>query len=339
MPELTGVQLLERAREMAPDIQRMLITAYSDMQAVIDAVNRGQVSRYFVKPWIKEDLQAALEDSMRIYSLQARLREIEVRMRQSERLATIGQVSAGIAHELMNPVAYLTQNVEALRNELRVLSSQIGPRLHPEQDREVQEILEDLPQILKDIETGSKHIRQVALGVRAQAQGDQDAVECDLADVAGFAAKLARAEVRQRGKLVVEGLPVKVSAGPVKLCQVLLNLIINSAQALEGSGRQGLIRVSWEVEDSQVRLMVKDNGCGIPQSIQEKVFQPLFTTKPVGVGTGLGLPICRQLVEEMGGEIRLTSTPGTGTTVEIILRKGGESQPTPVQLEEEAKPS
>jgi signal transduction histidine kinase len=321
MPELTGVQLLEKAREMAPDIQRMLITAYSDMQAVIDAVNRGQVSRYFVKPWIKEDVQAALEDSMRIYILQARLREIEARMRQSERLATIGQVSAGIAHELMNPVAYLTQNVEALRSELGDLSGYISTALDPEQDRQVHQILEDLPQILTDIETGSKHIRQVALGIRAQAQGDQDASECDLADVAGFAAKLARAEVRQRGKLVVEGLPVKVNAGPVKLCQVLLNLIINSAQALEGIGRQGLIRVTWEVDEPQVRLMVKDNGCGIPPAIQERVFQPLFTTKAAGVGTGLGLSICRQLVQEMGGEIRLTSSPGVGTTVEITLPK------------------
>jgi len=321
MPELTGVELLERAKEIAPDIQRMVITAYSDMQAVMDAVNRGQVSRYFVKPWNKEDLLVALEDSLRIFTLQSRLREIETRMLQSERLAAIGQVSAGIAHELMNPVAYLTQNIEALRGELKVLANFIAPRLQRDRDREVEETLEELPQILSDIETGSKHIRQVALGIRAQARGDEQISESDLADVAGFAAKLARSEVRQRAKLIVDGPSVKVAGGPVKLCQVLLNLIVNAAQAMDGVRRQGVIQLSWEPHDKAVLVTVKDNGCGIPPAIQDKVFQPLFTTKAAGVGTGLGLAICRELVQQMGGEIRLESTVDVGTTVTITLRK------------------
>ncbi len=318
MPELTGVELLEKTKEIAPDIQRMLITAYSDMQAVMDAVNRGQISRYFVKPWIKEDLLAALQDSLRLFTLQARLREIETRMLKSERLAAIGQVSAGIAHELMNPVAYMTQSIQELRADLTVLSNFIAPRLQRERDRTVEETLEELPQVLADIETGSKHIRQVALGICAQARGDEQASEFDLADVAGFVAKLARSEVRQRAKLVVKGPSAKVFGGPVKLCQVLLNLIVNAAQAMEGTRRQGLIQVTWETQGKTVLVTVKDNGCGIPQAIQNKLFQPLFTTK-VGVGTGLGLAICRELVQQMGGEIRVQSTVGAGTTIEVAL--------------------
>jgi two-component system NtrC family sensor kinase len=319
MPELTGVELLERAKEIAPDVLRMVITAYSDVQAVIDAVNRGRVSRYFVKPWIKEDLLAALEDAMRIYQLQSRLREIETRMLRSERLAAIGQVSAGIAHELMNPVAYMTQNIEALRTELKVLSSYITPRVQKQHDRDVERTLDELPQILSDIETGSKHIREVALGIRGHARSDEESSEADLVDVAGFAAKLARSEVKQRSKLTVEGPPLKVAGGPVQLCQILLNLIVNSAQSLEGAARQGVIRVSWEPEGDRVRVMVKDNGCGIPPELQEKVFEPLFTTKAPGVGTGLGLAICKELVDRMGGQIRLQSTVGVGTTVELSL--------------------
>jgi len=321
MPELTGVELLERANEIAPDVIRMVITAYSDVQAVIDAVNRGRVTRYFVKPWIKEDLLAALEDAMRIYQLQSRLREIEARMLRSERLAAIGQVSAGIAHELMNPVAYMSQNIEALRGELEVLSRFLVPRLEKERDPAVEQTLEELPRILNDIETGSKHIRQVALGIRAHARTEEEKAEADLADVAGFAAKLARSEVKQRSKLVVEGPPVKVIGGTVKLCQILLNLMVNAAQSLEGTGRDGIIRVSWEVDGDRVRLVVKDNGCGIPEELQAKVFEPLFTTKPAGVGTGLGLSICRELVEQMDGQIELHSTVGVGTSVELTLKK------------------
>jgi signal transduction histidine kinase len=242
-------------------------------------------------------------------------------MLRSERLAAIGQVSAGIAHELMNPVAYMSQNVEALRSELKVLSKYLGAHLQKNRDPAVEQTLEELPQILNDIETGSKHIRQVALGIRGHARSDEESAEADLADVAGFAAKLARSEVKQRSKLVVEGPPVKVIGGPVPLCQIMLNLIVNAAQSLEGTGRQGLIRVSWEPEGDRVRVTVKDNGCGIPAELQQKVFEPLFTTKAAGVGTGLGLAICKELVERMGGQIQLQSAIGVGTTVEVRLRR------------------
>ena len=323
MPELTGVELLERANEIAPDVLRMVITAYSDVQAVIDAVNRGRVSRYFVKPWIKEDLLAALEDAMRIFVLQSRIREIEARMLRSERLAAIGQVSAGIAHELMNPIAYMSQNIEALRTELKVLAEYVSARLQKQRDEEVEHTLKELPQILNDIETGSKHIRQVALGIRGHARSEEESTEAELADVAGFAAKLARSEVKQRSKLAVEGPPVRIAGGPVQVCQVLLNLIVNAAQSLEGTARQGMIRVSWELEGDWVQLIVKDNGVGIPTELQEKVFEPLFTTKAPEVGTGLGLAICKELVGRMGGEIKLHSTVGVGTTVELRLRRAG----------------
>ncbi len=244
-------------------------------------------------------------------------------MLRSERLAAIGQVSAGIAHELMNPVAYMTQNIEALRAELKVLTQYISPQLQKHRDEEVEQTLEELPQILNDIETGSKHIRQVALGIRGHARSDEEATEAELADVAGFAAKLARSEVKQRSKLAVDGPPVKVVGGPVQLCQILLNLIVNAAQSLEGTARQGMIRVSWELEGDRVRVIVKDNGCGISADLQERVFEPLFTTKAPGLGTGLGLAICKELVDRMGGQIRLHSTVGVGTTVELSLRRVG----------------
>jgi signal transduction histidine kinase len=223
----------------------------------------------------------------------------------------------------MNPIAYMTQNIEALRTELKVLAEYVSPRLEKQRDEEVEQTLKELPQILNDIETGSKHIRQVALGVRGHAQSAEESTEAELADVAGFAAKLARSEVKQRSKLAVDGPPVRIAGGPVQLCQVLLNLIVNAAQSLEGTARQGMIRVSWELEGDWVRLIVKDNGVGITPELQDKVFEPLFTTKAPEVGTGLGLSICKELVGRMGGEIKLHSTVGVGTTVELRLRRAG----------------
>jgi C4-dicarboxylate-specific signal transduction histidine kinase len=291
------------------------------MQAVMDAVNRGQVSRYFVKPWVKEELQSALEASLRIYILQSKLREIESRMLQSERLATIGQVSAGIAHELMNPVSYMSQNIATVRGDLKILAEYLQPTLRERPNSQVERILADLPQSLDDIETGSKHIRQVALGIRAQARGEDQAESADLAEVAEFASRMAKAEIRQRAKLLVDGTSVKVRGGPVKLCQVLLNLIVNGAQAMDGTDRRGQVELSWKEKNGQIRLTVTDNGRGIPPELLDKVFKPFFTTKAPGEGTGLGLSISKDLVQGMGGSIQLHSTPGVGTTVEVLLEK------------------
>jgi two-component system, NtrC family, sensor kinase len=322
MPGMTGVELLEKARELLPDAQRMVVTAYSDMQAVMDAVNRGQVSRYFVKPWVKEELLGALDEAVRVHGLTIRLREMQARLLRAERLATLGQVSAGIAHELMNPVSYLSQNVEVMRTELAAVAAYLTPRLLERPDVEAQAALDELPHILDDVEQGAHHIRQVALGIRNQVRGQDVEETSDLADVAGFVSKLARAEVRNNGQLVVRGPSVHVRGGPVKLSQVLLNLIVNAAQAMEEGGRGGRIELGWEAEnDESVRVWVADNGRGIPLEFQQRVFEPLFTTKPVGVGTGLGLSICRELVTELGGTLSLSSEVGKGTTVEFRLRR------------------
>ncbi|MGZ3458898.1 MAG: sensor histidine kinase [Archangium sp.] len=321
MPGMTGVELLERARTLAPDAKRMLVTAYSDMQAVIDAVNRGQVSRYFVKPWDRAEVLAALEDGLRIARLELRIREVEGRMMKAERLATLGQVTAGIAHELMGPVGYLSQNVASLRRDLECVVQYASKHLAADPSPEVASVLEDLPSLLQDLATGADHLRGVALGLRAQARGEDMEASADVAEVVSFAVKLARAEVRERARITTMGEPMKVTFGPVKLCQVLLNLIVNAAQAMEGTGRPGRIEVRWATREQDVVLTVADNGCGIPQELQEKVFQPLFTTKPVGIGTGLGLSICKELVTQAGGGVRLSSKQGEGTEVELTLRR------------------
>lgn len=320
MPEMTGVELLEKARALAPDVARMVITAYSDVQAVLDAVNRGQVARYFVKPWVREELQLALEDALRIVSLQQRLREIEGRMLRSERLATIGQVSAGIAHELMNPVAYMTQNVAVLRRELGGIESYVSRALVKSPDENVSRTLAELPQLLEDVDAGAKHIRQVAMGIRSHAREEEKDTTCDLLDVATFAVRLARAQAGQAARMNVNGSRVQLACGPVKLTQVLLNLLINAAQAMEGINRPGLIEINWDgAGDGNVLVSINDNGAGISPENMEKIFTPMFTTKPAGIGTGLGLAICRDLLKQMNAEISLSSKLGEGTKVALVL--------------------
>jgi C4-dicarboxylate-specific signal transduction histidine kinase len=319
MPGMSGVELLERARTLAPDAKRMLVTAYADMQAVVDAVNRGQVTRYFVKPWDRAEMLAALEDALKSARLEMKIREMESRMMKAERLATLGQVTTGIAHELMGPVGYLSQNVAVLRRDIDQGIGYMNKHLGQDYDQAVAEMVKDLPSLVGDLVTGTEHLRQVAHALKAQARGDETEQAAEISEVVSFAVKLARAEVRDRAQLTSNGDPVRVLFGPVKLLQVLLHLIVNAAQAMEGVGRQGRIEVRWHTQDRNVILTVSDNGHGIPVELQEKVFQPLFTTKPVGIGTGLGLSICKELVTQYGGKVKLTSVPGEGTDIELSL--------------------
>lgn len=319
MPGMSGVELLEQARTLAPEARRMLVTAYADMQAVVDAVNRGQVTRYFVKPWDRADLLAALEEGLRVVALEQRLREVEGRMLQAERLATLGQVTAGIAHELGAPVSYMSQNVASLRRDLSRLLEQVGPQVRG--TPELAELVEDLPALLGDLEEGAQHLRRVTDSLKAQARGEDQEQSAEVSEVAAFVARLARPQLRERARLSSQGEPVHVHAGPVRLTQILLNLVVNAAQAMEGTGRAGRIELRWHASADAVELSVVDNGCGIPLALQQKVFQPLFTTKPVGVGTGLGLSICRELVTQLGGTLGLRSVPGEGTRVDITLRR------------------
>ncbi|MDQ3266777.1 MAG: hybrid sensor histidine kinase/response regulator [Myxococcota bacterium] len=322
MPEMTGVELLEQVRTLYPDVQRMVVTAYSDMEAVMAAVNRGQVVRYIVKPWVRNELAAALEDSLRIHRLQLQMQKLEVGLAQSANLAGVGQMAAGIAHELMNPVSYLSQNVEALRHELGVLDRYLAPRLEREPEASVASARSDVPAILSDLETAASQIRHIASQVKQQARGAESESECDLPQIAAFAVKMSRATVGRAARLQHQGPePLRVLAGPVRLTQVLVNLIINAGHAAEGSGRPGLVVVQWSEQGERAQVEVRDNGCGIPPENLEKVFQPLFTTKAAGVGTGLGLGISRQLVREMGGELTLSSEVDRGTTVTLLLPK------------------
>jgi C4-dicarboxylate-specific signal transduction histidine kinase len=318
MPKMTGIELLEKCQVLVPDAHRMLLTANSEEQLVIDAVNKGRVHRYFVKPFKRAELLAVLRDALHIFSLQLQLKDLQNRMLHAERLATLGQVSAGVAHELMNPISYLTQNIASLKRDLPLISQRLKDSL-TSADQELKHIVLDLPQLVADLESGMAHLRQVATGLKTQARGEvSSSVATDLAVAVNFAAKIARVEISNRARLHLDGESVMVRGSSVALTQILLNLIVNAAHAMEGKS-DGLITVSWKGTMESVLLTIADNGCGIPAENLSKVFEPLFTTKPPGMGTGLGLSICRDLAKKLGGDIQLRSKVGEGTKVEVRL--------------------
>ncbi len=239
---------------------------------------------------------------------EAALRESEARLALADRLSSLGTLAAGVAHEINNPLAYVMANLEFARRDIYCGAS-------PE-----------LAQALADAADGAARVCRIVQDLKGFARADEDRAEVDVAHVLRSTANLARAEVRRRGRLVVDlpqALPM-VPANASRLAQVFLNLLVNAAQALpEGDPDRHEVRLRARVAGGQIVVEVEDTGAGIDPDIQGRIFDPFFTTKPVGIGTGLGLAISHRIVADLGGVIDVWSTPGEGATFRVSLPIAG----------------
>ncbi|HZJ53498.1 MAG TPA: ATP-binding protein, partial [Myxococcaceae bacterium] len=314
-------ELLEAVPPALADTERLLVARSGELSAARAAVERGAARRYFLKPWVAGEVGAALEDAVRIFELRSQLRTLRSRLEQSERLATLGRVSVGIAHELAGPAAYLAENASALRRELVRVAAYVRrvSRIRP--DARVLEGLRELSEIVQDVETGAEHVRQVSRGFTGQLRTDSPGERCDVAAVVHQVLRLVRPELQGGAVLSTEGGPMEVQASPLRLTQVLINLVVNAAQALAAMGRTevGRVTVRWTPVAGRGRIDVVDDGPGLPLSVERGEPGVLFSTKAPGAGTGLGLFLCRELISEMGGTLELRSLPGQGMRARIEL--------------------
>lgn len=299
MPGTTGVELLERVRTDYPDTVRMLITAYSDIQAAIGAINRGRVRRYLRKPWEPGELRAELSDALDVYAMARKVSALEVRLRETERVYALGVVVASIAHELRNPMMLVTTGLSYLQDELGRLAelpaaSSFRPRL------------QEMAASLVDTRSGVDGVLEIVRGIELPTKSDPGLLveAIDFSDVLRLSLRLVSAELKRCASLELDvtGAP-RVKASPTKLGQVVLNLIVNALQAISARPRnENVISVRLRSEDGFAVLEVADNGVGIAPSDLDRIFDPFFTTK-AGLGTGLGLAISKKIVEELDGTL------------------------------------
>ena len=240
-------------------------------------------------------------------------RAVEDRLRSQQRLATLGVLTAGIAHELRSPVGYVLANAEQLKQQL----DRAGDGADPEQSEMVEDIVE-----------GANRLRRMvsSLGVL----GREPKVEVIRAsDAIGDALRVARHELRYRTQVATRGGDEMISGSRTELVQVLLNLLVNAAQAFDpkSSPRENLIEVVSHRLDSEVEISVSDNGPGIAPGVLPHIFERFFTTKPAVEGNGLGLWLARSAVERMGGTLDVESLPGQGATFRLRLPADREGHP------------
>jgi PAS domain S-box-containing protein len=234
-------------------------------------------------------------------------RENELRLRLNERMASIGMLAAGVAHEINNPLAFVSSNLGFIGTELRRLSL-------PEEDGQ------ELREALDEAREGTERMRLIVESLQALSRGDAvNTHPLDLHEVLESSVHLAWGRLRSRGRLVRDyGELPQVLGNSVQLAQVFTNLLINAAQALPRSG--GEIQLVTRLHGtSQAVVEVRDNGCGIPAENLERIFEPFFTTKPVGEGTGLGLSISHDIIRGLGGTLSVDSVVGQGSTFRVLL--------------------
>ncbi|HEX8703426.1 MAG TPA: ATP-binding protein, partial [Myxococcaceae bacterium] len=241
-------------------------------------------------------------------------RESQMRLRLNERMAAIGMLAAGVAHEINNPLAFVSSNLCYIEKELRRLNLAPGD-------------LGEMMEAITDAREGADRMRDIVQSLRALARGDSISTHpMDLHEVLENSVHLIWGRLRSRGMLARDyGELPPVLGNSVQLSQVFVNLLINAVQALPERG--GEIRLVTRLHnDSHVMVEVQDTGCGIPAEHLDRVFEPFFTTKPVGEGTGLGLSISHDIVRGLGGELTVSSIVGQGTTFRVLLPVAGEEQ-------------
>jgi two-component system, NtrC family, sensor kinase len=247
---------------------------------------------------------------------------------QMEKLATVGRLAAGVAHEINNPLAFVRSNLEFLRQEVARWSA-------PEESRaEVDEVFEET-------RSGVERIQQIAADLKGYSRMDAgEGSECALVDVVTDAAKLAALRLKHVARLRVEvprELPEVYATRP-RLAQVILNLLVNAGDALEEAQVKGAeVWVRGSVEGSQVVLRVEDNGPGFPPEVLERLFEAFFTTKGPEKGTGLGLAISRELVERFGGTLTAENRAEGGAR--LLLRLPVRSSSGGVPTSQQPPPS
>lgn len=253
-----------------------------------------------------------------------KLEEAHSQLLQAEKMASIGQLAAGVAHEINNPVGYVSSNLHSLRSYIEELigalesATHAGPNKPENKAFDLAFIKNDLQQLLRESEEGVERVKQIVRDLKDFSHVDSTGwVFADIHRGLDSTLNIVRNEIKYKADVIKEYgtlLPVECMVG--QLNQVFTNLLVNAAQAIE---TRGTIWLRTGQQDNWVWVEVEDSGKGIPAAHLPRIFEPFFTTKPVGKGTGLGLSVSYGIVEKHGGRIEVASEVGKGTRFRVWL--------------------
>ena len=308
-----------------------------DMKPFIDAVNKA----YFDFDRDRDMIERSMEySSQELLQANSDIREAQNQLIQSEKLASIGQLAAGVAHEINNPIGFISNNVEMLQRYLadygKVLKmleglkksigqgdmekakSVISQMDQFEQEIDLAYVINDIDKLLQNTQRGIERVQKIVMDLRTFAREGNDVIESvKIEEIIDSILSIVHNELKYKAELKKDyGDTPLIQCRAQRLGQVFINLLINAVQAIE---EKGTIEIKTYKQDGHVCIDIKDTGKGIESGNLRKIFDPFFTTKPVGQGTGLGLSVSYEIIKKHGGEIKVESTLGKGTRFTVIL--------------------
>ena len=277
-----------------------------------------------------------LRRNLELTELNEKLSRAQAQLLQSEKLASIGQLAAGVAHEINNPISFVFSNFGTLQTYITdllrvILSYEQAERFIADADalRRIASLREqvDLDFVVSDVRVlmaesreGIERVRKIVADLKDFSRVDthQDWQWSNLHDGIDSTLNIVNNELKYKADVIKEyGDIPDVECLPTQINQVIMNLVVNGAQAIQGP--RGRITIRTGTDGDHVWIEIADTGCGIPPAIRSRIFDPFFTTKPVGTGTGLGLSLSYGIIQKHGGRIEVESEEGVGTAFRIHL--------------------
>lgn len=253
-----------------------------------------------------------------------RLHQMREQLMLSEKMASVGQLTAGIAHEINNPISFVANNVQALKMDLAEMMELLPPKQL--QNPAFVELHQEIQTLMASVERGVDRTRDIVQGLRIFARHEEgEFTKVDLHQCIDAALTLLSFEIRDRCQITKRyGTIPLINGLSGKLNQVFLNILTNAVQAVlsahpEATPPTGLIEIITLKAINWVEVRITDNGSGMDEATRKRIFEPFFSTKPVGEGTGLGMAICYSIIEQHRGTIKVLSEKGQGTTIVIAL--------------------
>lgn len=359
LPGIDGIEVCKRIRANEALLHTYIIfhTSKDEKKDLINALNSG-ADDYIIKPFDIDELEARIKVGLRVVGLEEKLkieqkitmnyanqmeklaRERAEQLVHADRMASLGILSAGVAHEINNPTSFISGNAQTLERFWPTIKTALETHAQDEAEHETCVfIAQETPQILKGIRNGAERISRIVSGLKTFSHQDNKPhqEECDVNAVVETALELCHNALKYHVKVdkrLDPELP-KIMGDGQQIGQVLVNLFINAADAM--SEKNGQLWVSTAREGQNIRIMIEDNGPGIHEKVIKKIWDPFFTTKPIGKGTGLGLSISQGIIEAHKGAISVTNRPEGGASFRIQLPVA--SAPAPAGQSDRTKTS
>ena len=322
MPEKDGLEVCRELRDIieARGLPILILTAKADEETKLTVLQNGATD-FLTKPFSTTELQVRCKNLLGLALLRnqladkntklsqslEQLTESEVRMVQHAKMISLGRMSAGLIHEINNPLNFVNAALRTLRKKMDSSSAS-----------------ESLTDIFNDIEHGLKRVSDLVSNMRTFSHPNPDQLETiNLRDCICLACRLTSGDTEASSSITVNVDPdIVFKANPTQLSQLFINLIQNAQDACSASSKSDFvpkITISAQIQGETLLLTIEDNGIGMSEGIMDKIFDPFFTTKEVGSGMGLGLSICHAIVKFHSGRIEVKSTLGEGTTILVTL--------------------